>query len=40
MAAPFVELDVGGRTVNVTNPDKVYFPTRGETKLYLVQYFV
>src|SRR4051812_6868749 len=40
MAAPFIELDVGGRTVKVTNPDKVYFPARGETKLDLVNYFI
>jgi DNA ligase D-like protein (predicted polymerase) len=40
MASPFVELDVGGRTVKVTNPDKVYFPARGETKLDLVRYFL
>ena len=40
MASPFVELDVGGRTVRVTNPDKVYFPARGETKLDLVRYFL
>src|SRR4030081_2632719 len=40
MASPFIELDVGGRTVKVTNPDKVYFPARGETKLDLVQYFI
>ena len=40
MPSPFVELDVGGRTVKVTNPDKVYFPARGETKLDLVEYFV
>ena len=40
MASPFVELEVGSRTVKVTNPDKVYFPARGETKLDLVQYFI
>ena len=40
MAAPFVELEVAGRTVKITNPEKVYFPARGETKLGLVQYFV
>ncbi len=40
MASPFVELDVGGRTVKVTNPDKVYFAERGETKLEHVQYYV
>ena len=40
MPSPFVELEVAGRTVKVTNPDKVFFPTRGETKLDLAQYFV
>src|SRR5919109_1053090 len=40
MPAPFVELDVGGRTVKVTNPDKVYFSARGETKLDHVQYYL
>src|SRR3954452_6322381 len=40
MPSPFVELELGGRTVKVTNPDKVYFPVRGETKLDLVNYFV
>jgi DNA ligase D len=40
MASPFVELDVGGRTVKVTNPGKVYFAERGETKLDHVQYYV
>ena len=38
--AAFVELDIGGRTVKVTNPDKVYFAERGETKLDHVQYYV
>jgi DNA ligase D len=40
MAAPFVELDVGGHVVKVTNPDKVYFAERGETKLDHVQYYL
>ena len=40
MPSPFVELEVGSRVVKVTNPDKVYFPARGETKLDLVQYFI
>jgi len=40
MASPFVELEVGDRTVRVTNPERVYFPARGETKLDLVQYYV
>ena len=31
-ASPFVELDVSGHTVKVTNPDKVFFPARGETE--------
>jgi DNA ligase D-like protein (predicted polymerase) len=40
MASPFVELEVGGRTVKVTNPDKVLFPARNETKLDLVRYYL
>ena len=40
MASPFVELKVGKRTVKVTNPDKVYFAERGETKLDHVQYYL
>jgi DNA ligase D-like protein (predicted polymerase) len=40
MASPFVELDVEGRTVRVTNPDKVFFAKRRETKLDLVRYYV
>ena len=33
-------LEVGGREVTVTNPDKVYFPRAGHTKLDLVRYFL
>jgi DNA ligase D len=40
VASPFVELDVGGRIVKVTNPDKVFFRTRGETKLDLVRHYL
>jgi DNA ligase D len=40
MASPFVELEVGERVVRVTNPDKVYFRTRGETKLDLVRHYL
>ncbi|MCO6009657.1 non-homologous end-joining DNA ligase [Actinoallomurus purpureus] len=40
MASPFVEIQVGDRVVKVTNPDKVYFPARGETKLDLVNYYL
>ncbi|GAA4514491.1 non-homologous end-joining DNA ligase [Actinoallomurus oryzae] len=35
-----MELEVGDRVVKVTNPDKVYFPARGETKLDLVNYYL
>ncbi len=38
--APVVELDVRGRTVRVTSPDRVVFPARGLTKLDVVEYFV
>ena len=31
---------LAGREVTVTNPDKVYFPTAGHTKLDLVRYYV
>jgi DNA ligase D len=40
VASPFVELEVGERVVRVTNPDKVLFPGRGETKLDLVRYYL
>jgi DNA ligase D len=33
-------LDVAGRSVSVTSPEKVFFPDRGETKLDLVQYYL
>src|SRR5437016_5123077 len=32
-------LDVAGRDVTVTNPDKVFFPKTGHTKLDLVRYY-
>lgn len=32
-------IEVGGREVTVTSPDKVFFRTRGETKLDLVRYY-
>ena len=40
MVTPAVELEVDGRTVRVTNPDKVFFSLRGETKLDLVNYYL
>ncbi|AGM06950.1 DNA ligase (ATP) [Amycolatopsis keratiniphila] len=35
-----MEIEVGDRTVRVSNPDRVYFPARGETKLDLVEYYL
>jgi DNA ligase D len=40
MASPVVEVEVGERVVKVSNPDRVYFPERGETKLDLVNYYL
>jgi DNA ligase D len=40
MASPFIELEVGDRLVKVTNPDKVLFPARRETKRDLVEYYL
>ena len=39
MASP-LSLDVGGRTVSVSNPDKIVFPESGLTKLDLIQYYL
>ena len=38
--APSVEIEVDDRVVRVSNPDRVYFPARGETKLDLVEYYL
>jgi len=38
--APAVELQVGERTVRISNPDRVYFPAIGATKLDLVEYYL
>jgi DNA ligase D len=35
-----VELSVGGRTVRISSPDRVYFPARDETKLDLARYYI
>ncbi len=35
-----VELDVAGRTVRVSSPDKVFFAQHGDTKLDLVHYYL
>ena len=34
-----VDIEVDGRTVTISNPDKVYFTKRGETKMDLVRYY-
>jgi DNA ligase D-like protein (predicted polymerase) len=33
-------LEVAGREVTITNPDKIYFPEAGHTKLDLVRYYL
>ncbi|MBA3369579.1 MAG: DNA polymerase domain-containing protein [Geodermatophilaceae bacterium] len=38
--SPAVELEVGERTVRVSNPDKPYFAELGISKLDVVQYFI
>ena len=40
MATPFELLDLDGREVRLTNPDKVFFPKRGITKRQLVDYYL
>ncbi|WP_024805216.1 DNA polymerase domain-containing protein [Nocardia sp. BMG51109] len=34
-----VDIEADGRTVTISNPDKIYFGKRGETKLDLVRYY-
>ncbi|CAL9475073.1 Multifunctional non-homologous end joining protein LigD [Actinosynnema sp. ALI-1.44] len=38
--SPAVELEVGDRAVRISNPERVYFPARGETKLDLARYYL
>src|SRR6476661_6595331 len=38
--SPAVELEVGDRTVRLSNPDRVYFPATGATKLDLARYYL
>src|ERR687889_1819705 len=33
-------LEIGGREVSISNPDKVYFPDAGYTKLDVVTYYL
>jgi DNA ligase D len=37
---PDVDLEVDGKTVRISNPDRVYFSARGETKLDLARYYI
>ncbi|CAB4694845.1 MAG: ATP-dependent DNA ligase [Actinobacteria bacterium] len=38
--SPSVEIEVDNRVVRVSNPDRVYFPQSGATKLDLVDYYL
>ena len=40
MAAKKDVLEVAGREVTITNPDKVFFPATGHTKMDLVRYYL
>ena len=40
MASPAIELEIDDKIVRVSNPERVYFPERGETKLDLVNYYL
>jgi bifunctional non-homologous end joining protein LigD len=40
MPTPRTTIEVAGREVVVTNPDKVFFPRTGHTKLDLVRYYL
>ncbi|HVL92654.1 MAG TPA: ATP-dependent DNA ligase, partial [Acidimicrobiales bacterium] len=39
MAGDAVVVDADGRAVEISHPDKVFFATRGDTKLDLVRYY-
>jgi DNA ligase D len=38
--SPAVEVEIDDKVVRVSNPDRVYFPARGETKLDLLNYYL
>src|SRR5688572_30433795 len=40
MADPVTVLHLAGRDVRFSNPDKVYFPTAGITKLEVAHYYI
>ncbi|HHH11631.1 MAG TPA: ATP-dependent DNA ligase [Sorangium sp.] len=39
MATKYMQLELAGRTVRISSPDKVFFSQRGETKLDLINYY-
>ena len=39
-SSPAVELTAGDRDVRISNPDRVYFPETGATKLDLAKYYL
>ena len=39
-SSPAVEIEVDNRVIRVSNPDRVYFPESGATKLDVVQYYL
>jgi bifunctional non-homologous end joining protein LigD len=40
MPAPYETLDVSNKEVRITNPDKLFFPALGKTKMDLVRYYL
>ncbi len=40
MAGDHITIEVAGRELKVSNPDKVFFSKRGETKLDLIEYYI
>jgi DNA ligase D len=40
VASAFSEVEAAGHLVRISNPDKVFFPARGETKLDLARYYL
>ena len=40
MPSPSEEIEVGSRTVRISNPDRVYFPAIGKTKRDLAAYYL
>jgi DNA primase len=40
VASDRITIDAGGQEVEISHPEKVFFPERGETKIDLVQYYL